>query len=61
MSVSPQNSPEFEKMVEGHAWYKIGTVTHEKKLVIVDEKRTLLESDIESLKIAWKGTLDGGH
>ena len=61
VSVSPQNSPEFEKMVEGHAWYKIGTVTHEKKLVIVDEKRTLLESDIESLKIAWKGTLDGGH
>jgi len=61
VSVSPQNSPEFEKMVEDHAWYKIGTVTHEKKLVIVDEKRTLLESDIESLKIAWKGTLDGGH
>ena len=58
VSVSPENATEFEKKMEGHAVYKLGKTTSSGKLMISAHGKTILKCDVDSLKAAWKGTLD---
>ena len=58
VSVSPENATEFEERMEGHAVYKLGKTTSSGKVMISAHGKTILKCDVDSLKAAWKGTLD---
>ena len=58
MSVSSECVMEFEKRMKGHAVYKLGKTTSSREVKISAHGKTVLKCDVDSLKAAWKGTLD---
>lgn len=58
VSVSPECVMEFEKRMKGHAVYKLGKTTSGREVKISAHGKTVLKCDVDSLKAAWKGTLD---
>jgi phosphoribosylformylglycinamidine synthase len=59
VEVEPEKYDAFAKTMLNLPFGQIGKVTHEKKLVIKDEDgKTVIESDIDSLKQAWQKPLD---
>ena len=58
VTVSPERAMEFEKKMEGHATYKLGKTTSKREIKISAHGKTILKCEVDSLKSAWKGTLD---
>ena len=58
VTVSPERAMEFEKKMEGHATYKLGKTTSKGEIKISAHGKTILKCEVDSLKSAWKGTLD---
>ena len=60
VSVAPEKIEEFEIEMENIVCNFIGKVGNSDHLVIIDHGNTILEASITELRLAWKGTLDGG-
>jgi phosphoribosylformylglycinamidine synthase len=59
-TILPENQKAFEKTMGQNVFAKIGVVTVDKSLKIYGLKgERIINSDINSLKSAWKKTLDG--
>ena len=60
VTVSPDNSKKFEKLLKGNACSEIGTVVSEKSFNIVGrDGKTLVDADIGTLKEHWQKPLAG--
>lgn len=49
VSVSPKNIAQFEKIMENIACVKIGKVTKDGKVIIVDDKRKVVETNVKKM------------
>ena len=59
VEVEPENYDAFAKLMLNLPFGQIGKVTEEKKLVIkAEDGKTIVESDIDSLKQAWQKTFN---
>ena len=59
VEVEPENYDAFAKLMLNLPFGQIGKVTEEKKLIIkAQDGKTVIESDIDSLKQAWQKTFD---
>ena len=59
VEVEPENYDAFAKLMLNLPFGQIGKVTEEKKLIIkAEDGKTVIESDIDSLKQAWQKTFD---
>jgi phosphoribosylformylglycinamidine (FGAM) synthase-like enzyme len=59
VEVEPDKYNAFAKLMLNLPFGQIGKVTEDKKLVIKSEYgKTIIESDIKSLKDAWQRTFD---
>jgi phosphoribosylformylglycinamidine synthase len=58
VAVSPDHEPEFLRSMKGHPTTVLGVVRQEPHLTVVDGDDTLISMDVESMALAWKGTLD---
>jgi len=59
VEVDKSRQKEFEKIMKGNVFAKIGEVTNVKKLIVIGLKgRTVVEEDISELKRVWKKTFD---
>jgi len=53
---------EFEKIMEGNAFAKIGEVTGNKKLTVIGlNSKKVVNEDVLELKEVWKSTFDWGY
>jgi phosphoribosylformylglycinamidine synthase len=59
VTVQPKKAPEFESLMAGTVFSKVGRVRIDKKLIIhgLDEK-TIIDADIDKLKKAWKSPME---
>jgi phosphoribosylformylglycinamidine synthase len=55
--VAPKQIADFERALGNAAAAKIGQVTTEKRLVVTDDGRVLIDADIMDLKEAWQAPL----
>jgi len=59
VEIEPENYNAFAKMMLNLPFGRIGKVTEDKKLIIKTENgKTIIDSDIDSLKQAWQKTFD---
>ncbi len=59
VEVDKGKQKEFEKIIEGNSFARIGEVTEVKRLVIIGLKgNPIVEEDINELKKVWKSTFD---
>ena len=58
VAVSPEHEHEFLRSMKGHPTTVLGVVRQEPHLTVVDGDDTLISMDVESMALAWKGTLD---
>jgi phosphoribosylformylglycinamidine synthase len=57
--VEVKKGKEFEKIMKGNVFAKIGEVTAGKKLIVIGlNKKHIVEEDVNKLKKVWKGTFD---
>jgi phosphoribosylformylglycinamidine synthase len=57
VEVNESDTAEFEDILKSSVFAKIGTTTREKELKINSRGRTVVSTDLASLKQAWQGTL----
>jgi phosphoribosylformylglycinamidine synthase len=55
--VRPENASRFERALAGAPVARIGGVTTDQRLTIVDREKTVIDADIYDLKTAWQATL----
>ena len=60
VSVSPENSTNFESFLTTISYTRIGVVNNNDNLIVTDKSVPILSKSIPELRAAWKGTLDGG-
>jgi phosphoribosylformylglycinamidine synthase len=59
VEVKKRDEKEFERIMEGNVFAKIGEVTANKKLVVIGlNEKTVVEEDVNELKRIWKSTFD---
>jgi len=59
VEVDKKKEEEFERMMEGNVFAKIGEVTSDKKLVVIGLKgKPVIQEDVLELKKVWKSTFD---
>jgi len=59
VEVKKGNEKEFEKIMKGNVFAKIGEVTGNKKLTIIGlNGKTVVDEDVNELKKVWKSTFD---
>lgn len=56
VTVPPERRGEFEKIMEGVAFAEVGQVTESQTLKISNKEGTIVNSDINALRAAWKET-----
>ena len=59
VEVDKNKQEEFEKIMEGNDFARIGEVTGDKKLIVIglNDKR-VVEEDVDELKKVWKRTFN---
>ncbi len=60
VSVSPKNIDAFETVMRNISCTKLGIVGDDDTLRVTNQGTLVLVESIEKLRLAWKGTLDGG-
>ena len=59
VEVNKNKEKEFEKIMKGNVFARIGEVTADKKLIIIGlNKKAVVEEDVNELKKVWKSTFD---
>ncbi|MBK64480.1 MAG: phosphoribosylformylglycinamidine synthase [Euryarchaeota archaeon] len=61
VSIKPENSQIFEKLMEGHECNYLGTVKSDDNIRITSSKKMVLSASMSELRDSWKGTLNGGR
>jgi phosphoribosylformylglycinamidine synthase len=57
--VEVKKEKEFEKIMKGNVFAKIGEVTADKKFIVIGlNKKSVVEEDVNELKKVWKDTFD---
>ena len=60
VSISPKNIESFESLFTNISFTRIGVVEDNDNLTISNQGIPVLSKSIDELRVAWKGTLDGG-
>jgi phosphoribosylformylglycinamidine synthase len=59
VEVKRENEKDFEEIMKGNVFAKIGEVTVDKKLIVIGLKgKTVVDEDVIELKRVWKSTFD---
>ena len=60
MSVKTIDCAAFESAMKGHACYALGRVEAGDRITFNNGDDAVLSASMADLRVAWKGTLDGG-
>ena len=60
VSVSPNNSQEFEQSMKDHECNLLGVVDSGDSITFRDAGQVVLSASMSNLRNSWKGTLNGG-